>query len=109
MSKLRLPRASATADGAGAVGGGPAVRTCGGPRVEAGGAADVRTIQDRLGAGRPGFRERTVFECLHRGKPNKVIAHELQLVEATVKCHVANILKKMKVTNRTAAALGPDP
>ncbi len=41
--------------------------------------------------------------CL--GKPNKVIAYELDLAEATVKAHVTAVLRRLGVRNRTQAAL----
>ena len=44
--------------------------------------------------------ETTVFRQLVKGKPNKIIAWELSLSEATVKAHVSKILKKLKVRNR---------
>ena len=44
--------------------------------------------------------EATVFRQLVKGKPNKIIAWELSLSEATVKAHVSKILKKLKVRNR---------
>ncbi|MGZ9035288.1 MAG: LuxR C-terminal-related transcriptional regulator, partial [Rhodospirillales bacterium] len=39
------------------------------------------------------------------GKPNKIIAAALDLKETTVKIHVRHIMKKLKATNRTEAAL----
>lgn len=50
-------------------------------------------------------REREVFEWLRQGKSNKAIAYELQMRESTVKIHVRHILQRLKVTNRTRAAL----
>lgn len=50
-------------------------------------------------------REREVFEWLRQGKSNKAIAFELQMQENTVKIHVRHILQRLKVTNRTRAAL----
>jgi DNA-binding NarL/FixJ family response regulator len=55
--------------------------------------------------------ERTVFRQLVKGKPNKIIAWELSLSEATVKAHVSKILKKLKVRNRghaIALCLNPE-
>jgi DNA-binding NarL/FixJ family response regulator len=45
-----------------------------------------------------------VLDRLKLGKPNKVIAFELQMSESTVKAHIQNIMKKMRVTNRTEVA-----
>jgi DNA-binding NarL/FixJ family response regulator len=44
-----------------------------------------------------------VLELLAEGLPNKVIAHELGISETTVKAHVGEILRKLKVHNRTRA------
>lgn len=49
-------------------------------------------------------RQRSVVEALRRGKANKIIAHELQMRESTVKVHVRNIMKKLKAKNRTEVA-----
>jgi DNA-binding NarL/FixJ family response regulator len=48
-------------------------------------------------------RERDVLRLLSAGKPNKIIAYELNLSESTVKGHVHSILSKLKATNRTEA------
>jgi DNA-binding NarL/FixJ family response regulator len=49
-------------------------------------------------------RELSVVDLLREGKPNKLIAVELNMQESTVKVHVRNILKKLHVANRTHAA-----
>ena len=49
--------------------------------------------------------EQRVLELLRDGKPNKVIARELDIEETTVKVHVRRILKKLNAANRTQAAL----
>jgi DNA-binding NarL/FixJ family response regulator len=49
--------------------------------------------------------EQRVLELLKKGKPNKVIARELEIEETTVKVHVRRILKKLHAANRTQAAL----
>jgi DNA-binding NarL/FixJ family response regulator len=49
-------------------------------------------------------RERDVAAGVCAGKPNKIIAHELQISEATVKVFVRNILTKLGASNRTEAA-----
>jgi DNA-binding NarL/FixJ family response regulator len=46
-------------------------------------------------------REKSVIALLKRGAPNKIIAYELKLNESTVKVHIRNIMRKMKVSNRT--------
>lgn len=50
-------------------------------------------------------RELSVIDLLRQGKPNKVIALQLNMRDSTVKVHVRNILKKLRVTNRTGAAM----
>lgn len=57
-------------------------------------------------------RQRQVLELLGRGKPNKLIAHELSISENTVKAHLRQIMKRLGVHNRTEAvliSLGRDP
>lgn len=49
-------------------------------------------------------RQMAVVEALRRGRANKIIAHELQLRESTVKVHIRNIMKKLNATNRTEVA-----
>ncbi len=49
-------------------------------------------------------RERDVAARVCAGKPNKIIAHELQISEATVKVFVRHLLSKLGATNRTEAA-----
>lgn len=54
-------------------------------------------------------RERDVLAQLKTGKPNKLIAYELNISENTVKVHVGRLLKKLKAPNRTAVVgLPPD-
>ena len=50
-------------------------------------------------------RERAVLELLKTGKPNKVIAHKLGMSLSTAKVHVHNIIRKLKVRNRTEAVI----
>ena len=49
-------------------------------------------------------RELSVVDLLREGKPNKLIARQLDIQESTVKVHVSNILKKLNAANRTHAA-----
>ncbi len=49
-------------------------------------------------------REMDVIERLRQGKPNKIIAHELQISESTVKVFVHRILTKLGAINRTEVA-----
>ena len=50
-------------------------------------------------------RQAQVLALLVQGKPNKIISRELGLAQGTVKIHVTAILRKLKVSNRTQAAL----
>jgi two-component system nitrate/nitrite response regulator NarL len=50
-------------------------------------------------------RENDVLCGLMAGYPNKSIARQLNVCEATVKVHVKAILRKLKVRNRTQAAI----
>jgi DNA-binding NarL/FixJ family response regulator len=49
-------------------------------------------------------RELSVIDLLREGKPNKLIAAQLEMQESTVKVHVRSILKKLHAANRTHAA-----
>ncbi|MBI4195711.1 MAG: response regulator transcription factor [Betaproteobacteria bacterium] len=50
-------------------------------------------------------REREILALLARGASNKEMARELKLAESTVKIHVQNILRKLKLTSRVQAAV----
>ena len=50
-------------------------------------------------------REAEILRCLMKGEPNKVIARNLDVAEATVKVHVKAILRKIGAGNRTQAAI----
>jgi len=50
-------------------------------------------------------RQAQVLRLLARGAPNKVIGRELGLAERTVKTHVTAVIRALKVTSRTQAAL----
>ena len=50
-------------------------------------------------------REVEVLQIMARGARNRDIAQELVISERTVKIHVANIIAKLAVTNRTAAVV----
>jgi two-component system nitrate/nitrite response regulator NarL len=78
-------------------------------------ASHISELTDKLGSGAspPGAalemalseRELDILRCLARGCSNKMIAAELNIAEATVKVHVKRILRKIRATNRTQAAL----
>ena len=50
-------------------------------------------------------REREVLAGLGRGLTNRQLADELFVAEKTVKTHVSNVLAKLRVADRTQAAL----
>jgi len=50
-------------------------------------------------------REKMIAAMLVSGYPNKVIARSIAVSEATVKVHIKSILRKIRVTNRTQAAI----
>jgi two-component system nitrate/nitrite response regulator NarL len=51
------------------------------------------------------LREGAILNALVQGKSNKIIAYQLCITEATVKVHVKAILRKIRVQNRTQAAI----
>jgi two-component system nitrate/nitrite response regulator NarL len=50
-------------------------------------------------------RETSILCLLVRGASNKVIARQLAITEATVKVHIKAILRKLRLHNRTQAAM----
>jgi DNA-binding NarL/FixJ family response regulator len=50
-------------------------------------------------------REQIILDRIAKGATNKHIARDLNVAEATVKVHVKAILRKVKVQNRTQAAI----
>lgn len=50
-------------------------------------------------------REKAILCCLIEGDSNKCIARKIDIAEATVKVHVKAILRKIRVQNRTQAAI----
>jgi len=50
-------------------------------------------------------REQSILQCLTEGHSNKCIARMIDIAEATVKVHVKAILRKIRVQNRTQAAI----
>jgi two-component system, NarL family, nitrate/nitrite response regulator NarL len=50
-------------------------------------------------------RQQSILGCLIQGDSNKTIARKMAITEATVKVHVKAILRKIRVHNRTQAAI----
>ena len=50
-------------------------------------------------------RECEILKYIAKGKSNKVIAHELEISEGTVKVHVKHILRKLNLRSRVEAAV----
>ena len=50
-------------------------------------------------------RQIAILRCLVEGASNKIIARKLKIADATVKVHVKAILRKIRVQNRTQAAI----
>lgn len=72
--------------------------------------ARLRSLSDRHG--RLGRREREVLARVVEGKPNKVIAHELELSIKTIEAYRASIMSKMEADSladlvRMTSALEP--
>jgi two-component system nitrate/nitrite response regulator NarL len=50
-------------------------------------------------------RQKSILHCLIEGDSNKTIARKIHITEATVKVHLKTILCKIRVQNRTQAAI----
>jgi DNA-binding NarL/FixJ family response regulator len=50
-------------------------------------------------------RQQAILSCICRGDSNKIIARTFAIAESTVKIHVQSILRKVRVKNRTQAAI----
>ena len=50
-------------------------------------------------------REKCILRCIAEGCSNKSIARRIAIAEATVKVHVKAILRKIRISNRTQAAI----
>ncbi|BBB94990.1 DNA-binding NarL/FixJ family response regulator [Bradyrhizobium japonicum] len=64
----------------------------------------VATADDTL-AQQLSPREVSIVQCLIEGDSNKCIARKIKIAEATVKVHIKAILRKIRVQNRTQAAI----
>jgi two-component system, NarL family, nitrate/nitrite response regulator NarL len=68
--------------------------------------AELKTPQiGELGWPKLSHRENCILRCIVEGASNKVIARKIDITEATVKVHVKAILRKVRVRNRTQAAI----
>ena len=68
-------------------------------------AAPARVDEVAVSPSLPGItpRQMDVLRCVIRGKPNKVIARELDISEGTVKLHLSAVLRALGARNRTEA------
>ena len=66
-----------------------------------GGMNGVSSLRQRKLSGREG----QILDSLVKGHANKVIARKCDISEATVKVHMKSILRKIRVANRTQAAV----
>lgn len=69
------------------------------PRFEASQSADTASVACLS------ERETEIIRCLTVGMANKVMSRHLNISEATVKVHVKAILRKLRLGNRTQAAI----
>ncbi|MBR0695057.1 response regulator transcription factor [Bradyrhizobium lablabi] len=65
----------------------------------------VFTAEDTIAPPHLSPREKAILSCLIEGNSNKCIARKIDIAEATVKVHVKAILRKIRVQNRTQAAI----
>src|SRR5258705_6778008 len=67
-------------------------------------AAILTTTEDTI-APQLSAREKSILRYVIEGDSNKGIARKIDITEATVKVHVKAILRKIRVQNRTQAAI----
>lgn len=73
------------------------------PAAERGGNSSSRALQARLGELTP--QQLRVLDLIRRGYQNREIAGELQLAESTVKAHITEILRKLRLFSRNKAVI----
>lgn len=71
---------------------------------------ELEKVDDELKVLLQRFRELTpkqiqVLSYLRAGLMNKQIAHEMNVIEATIKAHISAILRKLEINTRTQAVL----
>jgi DNA-binding NarL/FixJ family response regulator len=72
------------------------------------GSATMNTDDNRAHGNNPPHlsdREKTIMRYLITGDSNKTIARKINIAEATVKVYIKAILRKIRVNNRTQAAI----
>jgi DNA-binding NarL/FixJ family response regulator len=69
-------------------------------------AAPLLTQEAAVSQGLPSLstQQRLVLAQLSKGWTSRRIAHQLQLSEATVRSHTREVLRKLRVENRTQAS-----
>lgn len=67
------------------------------------GVDEVHERAERIASLTP--QQLNVLKLVAQGKPNKIIAYELDIAETTVKAHITVILRKLGVFSRTQAVL----
>jgi two-component system, NarL family, nitrate/nitrite response regulator NarL len=65
----------------------------------------VSNIADASGYASLSLQEKEMLSHVLEGHPNKVIARHLGVTEAAAKVHLESLLRKIKVDNRTQAAI----
>lgn len=65
--------------------------------------ANANVISQRIADLTP--QQGRIMNMICAGKPNKQIAYEMSLAEATVKAHITALLRRLGVRNRTQAAV----
>lgn len=65
----------------------------------------IRNLGARPPSSELSRREREVLSLVTRGKSNKEIAASLDITEATVKCHISVILRRLDASDRTQAVV----
>ena len=80
--------------------------------VENGGLVEINdeankpvSLAEGSDAPRLSARQQSILRCLVQGGSNKTIARKMAMAEATVKVHVKAIFRKIRVHNRTQAAI----
>ncbi len=79
------------------------------PPISIGGTSPSSTAANNAPISRPAMlpgvteRQMEVLRCVIQGKPNKVIARELEIAEGTVKLHLSAVFRALGAHSRTEA------